>query len=355
MSSCRCDGSRPDVEEAKTTSGPPAPAHRATQSRVRSSRSGALSWTKSAPSTASPTLRTNSNRPSRGSGIRVSRPHALRALSSISRTLRADSGSGSYSRTSTPCSTKRAAHPLPMTPPPSSPTALGRPRLGSDTLLQAQPGSDLVRSEDLHIHVLKDAHRALDQPTVGSKLSSRQVQVVLQTDPDVAAREHRHGHVCELHATDGERREDRPWRQLRDHAQERERVIRRPVRDAHAELDERRLVDEALLDQLLDHDQVPGVEHLKLWANTQRLDLRRHGADHRWRVGHHVVAAGGEVHRAAVDRADLRQQLLDMSQPFRCAGHVSAFARGWQRVFVAAEHEVSSHAGRKVQNNVYVR
>ena len=33
------------------------------------------------------------------------------------------------------------------------------------------------------------------------------------------------------------------------------------------------------------------------------------------RVDHHVVAAGGEVHRAAVERADLRAQLLDVHEP----------------------------------------
>ena len=43
----------------------------------------------------------------------------------------------------------------------------------------------------------------------------------------------------------------------------------------------------------------------------------RHRPQHRRRVDHHVVAAGGEVHRAAVERADLRAQLARRARAAR--------------------------------------
>ena len=81
----------------------------------------------------------------------------------------------------------------------------------------------------------------------------------------------------------------------------------------------------------------------------------RHRAQHRGRVDHHVVAACREVHRAAVERADLGPQLGDVRQPLRRAGHVGSRRVERERGLDAAEHEVAAHAGGQVEHDVDAR
>ncbi len=83
-----------------------------------------------------------------------------------------------------------------------------------------------------------------------------------------------------------------------------------------------RSVDQAVGDQVLDHHQLAVVEHLELGPDAELADPRRHRPQHRRRVGHHVVAAGGEVHRPAVKRADLGCQRLDVREALVGADHV---------------------------------
>ena len=98
-----------------------------------------------------------------------------------------------------------------------------------------------------------------------------------------------------------------------------------------------------------------GVEHLELRPHAELADPRRHRAQHRGRVDHHVVAAGGEVHRSAVERADLRAQLLDVREPLGRAGHVrSCLVRRQGRV-LATEDEVAAHPRGQVEDDVDVR
>src|ERR1700681_4629869 len=108
-----------------------------------------------------------------------------------------------------PWSRKRAAQPPPMTPPPRSPTRRGLAVLGkaSVTRFQAQLGSNLVRAEDSYIHLLEDADGAFDKLGICGELSAREVDVVLEADPDVAPGKHRHPDVGELHASDRKGRE----------------------------------------------------------------------------------------------------------------------------------------------------
>src|SRR5581483_8297939 len=108
-------------------------------------------------------------------------------------------------RTSTPWRTKRAAHPPPMTPPPSRPTWAGLP----NRLLQPELRPNLIRAEDAHVHRLENRDRSRDQVRVGGETPAGQVEVVLEADAHIAAREHRHRGVCKLHAADREGREDR--------------------------------------------------------------------------------------------------------------------------------------------------
>ena len=95
MSAPRREGSRPEVEEANGTPGSAARLAAASSSSLTSSRSGALSCTKPAPSTASSGVAAIVSDPSGGSGASVSRAYARRALPIVSASLRPASGSGS--------------------------------------------------------------------------------------------------------------------------------------------------------------------------------------------------------------------------------------------------------------------
>src|SRR5262249_12541697 len=160
--------------------------------------SGADSWTSSTPAPASSGESTSASEPSRGKGVSVSRLYARRAFSSTSATIRSVCGAGSYRRTSTPFRRKRAAQPAPITPPPTSPTARGR----SDTRAEGELLAHLVGPEHAYVHPLEDRDRALDQLGVRREVSALEPEVVLETDADVAAREHRQRDERQLHAPD---------------------------------------------------------------------------------------------------------------------------------------------------------
>src|SRR3954469_11859083 len=121
MSRCISLGSNPEVDEPNTPSGPATRLAVANNCCLSSSRSGALSWTNEAPSTASSTVVTMRSEPSAGHCTIVNLPYARRALAMPSPTLRGASGSGSNITTSWPFNKKRAAQPPPITPPPSRP------------------------------------------------------------------------------------------------------------------------------------------------------------------------------------------------------------------------------------------
>src|SRR5438445_6982515 len=184
MSACKRDGSRPEVEDAKTTSAPATRLAAASSPRFTSSRSGALSCTNSTDSAASSGVGTNVRRPSAGSGASVSLRKARRALSITSPTLRGASGAGSKMRTSIPLSMKRAAQPPPITPPPSRPTSVTRP--------QPELLAHLLRPQHLDVHPLEDLDRPLDELSVRRERPAREVDVVLQPHAHVAAGGRRH-------------------------------------------------------------------------------------------------------------------------------------------------------------------
>ena len=98
-----------------------------------------------------------------------------------------------------------------------------------------------------------------------------------------------------------------------------------------------------------------GVEHLELRSHAELSDASRHRAQDPRRVHEHVVAARGEVQRATVKCADLRQQILDVCEPLGCAGEVGASGVEREGRFLAAEHQVAAHPGRQVDHDVGVR
>jgi hypothetical protein len=95
-----------------------------------------------------------------------------------------------------------------------------------------------------------------------------------------------------------------------------------------------------------------GVEDLHLRADTELLDLLGPLAQH---VGRADVdqAALAEVEAAAVERADVGEQLLDVREPVHSADQVGALHEG--RGVVRVEHEVAAHARRGVDDDVDVR
>src|SRR6476661_9485630 len=218
----------------------PDASHQPAPRATTSSRSGALSWTKSTSGTASSTSSTTVRLPGSGSGAIVSRLQDGRAFASISPTLRSASGSGSWSRTSIPDSRKRAAQPPPITPAPSKPT---RPTVAtrSGTTHQVEPVAYLLGAEHPHVHRVQKRHRPFDQLAVGREHATAEVEIVLQPDPDIAAHEHRERGERDLHPPDRKRREDGVGRQPVDHRKQGARIVRSPVRNTRAELDHGRI------------------------------------------------------------------------------------------------------------------
>ena len=101
-------------------------------------------------------------------------------------------------------------------------------------------------------------------------------------------------------------------------------------------------------------DELAGVEDLELRAHPELLHAPRHRPQHPRRVDHHVLAAGGEVHRAAVERADLGEELLDVGEALAGAGHVGGLRVQFQRRLGTPEHEVAAHARGQVEHDVDV-
>ena len=217
--------------------------------------------------------------------------------------------------------------------------------------LQREDLAALVGGGDVRTHALHDRPGPLDQLRVGRLHALAQVEVVLEADPDVAAEQHRLRHPRHLHRAQGERRPHRALRQLVDHRGQRQRVGRRAVRDAHAELVHRRGVDQPLLDEGLGEPQVAGVEDLHLAADAELLDLLGALAQHVRRADVDQAALA-EVEAAAVEGADVGEQLLDVGEPVDAAHQVGALDE--RRGVVRVEHQVAAHAGGGVDDDVDV-
>ena len=95
-----------------------------------------------------------------------------------------------------------------------------------------------------------------------------------------------------------------------------------------------------------------GIEDLDLGAHPERPHAPGHVREHRRGVGHDVVALA-EVHRPAVEGADLGPKLGDVGEPLLGAREVGARPRERQRPVRGAERKVAPHAGGQVQHHVY--
>src|SRR4029079_18775697 len=70
---------------------------------------------------------------------------------------------------------------------------------------------------------------------------------------------------------------------------------------------------------------------------------------------HDVVAAGGEVHRAAVERADLGHQRAYVVEALGGNSHVGAVRIDRQHLLVAAQHQIATHSCGEVEDDVDAR
>ena len=146
---------------------------------------------------------------------------------------------------------------------------------------------------------------------VGRLDALAEVEVVLQADPHVAAEQDRLGDPRHLHPAEREARPLGALGQHVDHRLEDARVGRRAPRDAHAQLEDGRVVQQPLGQQLLGEPQLTGVEDLQLGPYAQLLDALGARPQH---VGGGDVEVGAvaEVEGAAVQGADVGQQFLDV-------------------------------------------
>ena len=244
---------------------------------------------------------------------------------------------------------KRAAQPPPITPPPSSPTSGS-----SATCCVSARRSRTSAGPRMRTFIASRIDDgALDELAVRREHAARRGRGCPR------ARRARCRPTSAASATNGScmrpienAEKTAPGGQPRDHREQRREVVGRAVGDAHAELDQRRVVDQPVADQLVRRARRWPVSNTSSSGRTpSSRTLRGHRAQHRGRVDHDVVAAGGEVHRAAVERADLGPQLGDVREPLvgarpcRCRPR-----RGGSGACSPAEHEVAAHAGGQVEH-----
>ena len=80
-----------------------------------------------------------------------------------------------------------------------------------------------------------------------------------------------------------------------------------------------------------------GVKGFNFRFDTKAFHLRRHFTQHGRAVGHDIIAMP-KIHGTAIQRANFRQAISDMRQPFGCACHIGAVCLRRQRGFDTAQH-----------------
>ena len=128
----------------------------------------------------------------------------------------------------------------------------------------------------------------------------------------------------------------------------------RAPRNAEAELEQRRIVDQAFGAKLLGEPEIAGIEDLHLRLDAIGLDEPGLFAQLRRRL-HDDGVAVAEIERAAIERADFRAQLGDMEEPLDRADEIGACASlNFIGLFAGADLEIAAHAGGEVDDDVLV-
>ena len=150
-------------------------------------------------------------------------------------------------------------------------------------------------------------------------------------------------------------REGRPVGARRQHVDaglEHAHVRRRRPGDAETELEQGRVVEQVLAQHLQGEAQVSGVEDLQFRLDAEFANPQRAPAEHVGR-GNVDEAAFPEVVRAAVQRADLGQQFLDVGQALHGTHEVRVLAELGGGL-VGADHQVAAHSRGEVDDDVGV-
>src|ERR1700728_2051714 len=185
-------------------------------------------------------------------------------------TMRSASGCGSNTFTSTPAMRKRAIQPPPMTPPPMQ-AALeigARGVMGaliefipvSSPLHQLELLADLLGSNDPRAHARHDTRGFFNELRIGREFAFADVEVVFKPNADIAAGEHGGRGIGEGVAADGKGGEGPTCRHVVHHRHESVEVVRRAPPNAHAKLDQHRILDQLSGSELLSEPEVTGVE-----------------------------------------------------------------------------------------------
>ena len=248
---------------------------------------------------------------------------------------------------------------------------VGRPAAADDAGADAGDGPDVLRcagpahrgferedlaalvgGRDLGTHALDDGPRALDELRVGRLDALGQVEVVLQPDPHVAAEQDRLGHPRHLHRAERERR---PHGVLRE-------LLRpsppaspgRPGAPYGMPMQSWYIAGASIRPsstRVLANHRWPVSKISISTADAELLDLLGALAEH-VRGADVDQAALAEVEAAAVERADVGEQLLDVGEPVDAAHQVGAVDE--RRRVVRVEHQVAAHAGGGVDDDVDV-
>src|SRR5947207_6046737 len=238
-----------------------------------------------------------------------------------------------------------------MRPVPAMPTVLMvMDVLRALTLLEFQDVAGFIGACDLGAQDLDDLDGTLGEGAVRSIDTLVEIEIVLEADADMAPEQDRLRHHRKLVATDAEGGPDRILRQFADLIGHGLGVDRRAPGNAEAELKKRGIIDQAFGDELLGEPKIARIEDFHFGLHAIRLDEFGLFAQLRRRL-HHDRIAVAEIERTAIERADLRTQILHMCQALDRADEIGIGFIEFARAFAGADFDVAAHAGGQVDDH----
>src|SRR5690348_13686292 len=146
------------------------------------------------------------------------------------------------------------------------------------TRFEAELLAALGRRERTSAQTRDDLAGTFGQRAVRGMDALVEPDVVLETDADVAAQEHRLRHHRHLHAADAEAGPERALREIVDHRLHGGGVGFGTPGNAEAKLEQRRTLEQAFLHHLLGEPEMAGVEDLELRLHAELLHALGAGA-----------------------------------------------------------------------------
>src|SRR5277367_101969 len=222
--------------------------------------------------------------------------------------------------------------------------------------MQLQALARLGRGEYSGANGLNDSSGLLHQLSIAGVDALAQVQIVLESDAHIAAKQHSLGHPGHLHAADRKGAPIAVLRQRVDHGEQVSHVRRNAIGDAHAQLNHRRSDQQSFLDHLFDEGQITRIEYFQFRLDAQILANGGPLAQviRRRYVGSIAVA---EIQAAAIQSRNVRPvqafmaQVDDMTHAVLLADKVAAGARGALEALIG-NHNISTHAASQIDYHV---